>query len=573
MLTLGGLALATVAVAAYPLGLDNNPVMGPRRIALLALGLGAILFAQASPIRKWLGISSPLRQAPAAIGQGFQMEASAAPPRAMGPGLWLSLSLVSLAIMGLYAYLVTGGDPAALPTTTLYYDMLAEAFASGQANLKAVPDPRLADLSNPYDPAEHGQIPRCQQGQTSDCLLFDVTYYDGKYYLYWGPAPAALLAPLKLAGIGTVGDSTLAFVGAAFLFAFTAAFFVLAWRRFFRPLPSWLLIPPLVLAGLAYPVPWVLDGPRIYEAAILHGAAFLMAGLVAAFPILSGGRASPGRLVLVGILWGLAFATRSVLLFPIVACSAVLVWLVWRRREDSNLGSGGWLVARLAIPIVASVALIASYNFARFSNPLEFGWRYTLGAPAGQAEGTLAAFRLANIPVNLYNYAFAPASMIGEAPYLRPILAGRSIGPIAIPHPDFFYGELVTGLVFTTPFLLFAVSLLWTLSCSSIPGSRDITATEGLGFGQGTNLRPIVACILLGCLAGLIPLLSLYAVTARYLLDVSPLLIVLAGLGAWAAYAGATTRTSRALVGLAIVGTAVVSVVASILLAFNNWLR
>jgi len=572
MLTLGGLALATVAVAAYPLGLDNNPVMGPRRIALLALGLGAILFAEVSTIRKWLGIAPPLRQAPPAIGQGFQIESPAGPSRPMGLPLWLPLALMSLAIMAFYAYLVTGGDPADPPKTTLYYDMLAEAFASGQTNLKAVPDPRLADLSNPYDPAQHGHIPRCQQGQTSGCLLFDVTYYDGKYYLYWGPAPAALLAPLKLAGIGTVSDSTLAFTGALFLFAFTAAFFVLAWRRFFQPLPGWLLVPPLVLAGIAYPLPWVLDGPRIYEAAILHGAAFLMAGLVAAFPILSGGRASPGRLVLVGALWGLAFATRSVLLFPIVAFSAVLVWLVWRRPDFSNLGSGGWLVARLAIPIVASVTLIALYNFARFSNPLEFGWRYTLGAPAGQAEGTLAAFRLANVPVNLYNYAFAPASLIGEAPYLRPVLASRSIGPIAIPHPDFYYGELVTGLLFTTPFLLFAVSLLWGLSCSSIPGSKDITASEGLRFDQGSNLRPIVVCVLLGCLAGSFPLLSLYAVTARYLLDVSPLLIVLAGLGAWAAHAGATTRTSRALVGLAIVGTAVASAVASVLLALNNWL-
>jgi hypothetical protein len=33
------------------------------------------------------------------------------------------------------------------------------------------------------------------------------------------------------------------------------------------------------------------------------------------------------------------------------------------------------------------------------------------------------------------------------------------------------------------------------------------------------------------------------------------------------------TRTSRVLIGLAIVGTALASAVASVLLALNNWLR
>ena len=572
ILTLGGLAFAAVAVAAYPLGLDNNPDMGPRRIALLALGLGVTLLAQAGAIRKRLGIAAPSGQTPAVIREGPPRESSAAPPQPMGLRVWLPLSLMSLAIIVFYARLVTDGNLADPPATTLYYDMLADAFASGQTHLKAVPDPRLADLSNPYNSAELPHIPRCQQGQTSGCLLFDATYYDGKYYLYWGPAPAALLVPLKLAGIGTVSDSVLAFVGATSLFAFTTAFLVLAWRRFFRSLPAWLLLPPLLLAGLAYPLPWVLDGPRIYEAAILHGAAFLMAGLVVAFPILSGGAAKPARLLVVGLLWGLAFATRSVLLFPIGAFSAALAWRVWRRPGFSTVASGGRLVAMLAIPIGVSAALIAWYNFDRFSNPLEFGWRFVVGALAGQAEGTLTAFRLDNIPINLFHYAFAPASLIAEAPFLKPLLARPSIGPVTSPQPDLFYGELVTGLLYATPFLLFAAFLLWWLPCRSRTDSAEIKGKARWEAEGGSDLRAIIGFIWIGCLAGAIPLLSIYAVTARYLLDLSPMLIVLAGLGAWIAFAGAATRTSKALIGMAIVGTALASAVVSILLAFNNWL-
>jgi hypothetical protein len=483
----------------------------------------------------------------------------------------LPISLLSLAVIACHAWFVTAGNPAAPPATTLYYDMLAEAFAAGQTHLKAVPDPRLAALSDPYSSAEFPDIPRCPQGQTSGCILFDATYYDGKYYLYWGPAPAALFTPLKLAGVGTVSDAVFALVGASSLFVFTAAFLILAWRRFFQSLPGWLLVPPLLLAGVAYPLPWALDGPRIYEAAILHGAAFLMAGLVAAFPILAGSPARPGRLLLVGTLWGLAFATRATLLLPIAAFSVALVWLVWRRPSSSTPASGGRLAAMLAIPIGASAALIAWYNFDRFSNPLEFGFRFLVGALAGQAEGTLAAFRLGNIPINLYHYAFAPASLIAQAPFLRPSLARPSIGLIASPRPDLFYGELITGLIFSTPFLLFAVFLLWWLPCSTRPCSGELNTARGK-TGQDSPLRTIIGFFLLGSLAGAIPILSFFVVTARYLLDVSPMLIVLAGLGAWIAYAGAATRTARILVVIAILGTALASATASILLAFNNWL-
>jgi hypothetical protein len=319
-------------------------------------------------------------------------------------------------------------------------------------------------------------------------------------------------------------------------------------------------------------LPWVLDGPRIYEAAILHGAAFLMAGLVVAFPILSGGAAKPARLLVVGLLWGLAFATRSVLLFPIGAFSAALAWMVWRRPGFSTVASGGRLVAMLAIPIGVSAALIAWYNFDRFSNPLEFGWRFVVGALAGQAEGTLTAFRLDNIPINLFHYAFAPASLIAEAPFLKPLLARPSIGPVTSPQPDLFYGELVTGLLYATPFLLFAAFLLWWLPCRSRTDSAEIKGKARWEAEGGSDLRAIIGFIWIGCLAGAIPLLSIYAVTARYLLDLSPMLIVLAGLGAWIAFAGAATRTSKALIGMAIVGTALASAVVSILLAFNNWL-
>ncbi|HMK08777.1 MAG TPA: hypothetical protein VK449_07065, partial [Anaerolineales bacterium] len=561
--TLVGLVVAIVAVAAYPLGLDDNPGMGPRRIALLAVGTGIVLLAQARVLRYRSGWDPPSTRPPAPPGEGPTEDA--VPGRSVWArrGFWLLLSLMSLAILVSYVWLDGAGSPAHPPKTTFYYDMLADAFASGQTSLKAVPDPRLRALSNPYDAVARSHIPHCLQGRTSDCLLFDATYYDGKYYLYWGPAPAALLVPLKWAGVGPVGDNTLALVAAAFLFAGTAALLAQTWNRFFRHLPIALLVPPLILAGLAYPLPWVLDAPRIYEASVLFGAGFLMAGLVAAFPVLAGRSGSERRLLLAGVLWGLAFASRAVMLFPVAAFSTVVMLRLWKGALPTRVGLGGRQAERLAIPIVVSLCLIGLYNFVRFSSPFEFGWRFQLGEPAVQAEGPQAAFRPANIPVNLYNYVFAQVSLTREPPYLRPVSATRTIGRVTLPHPAFFYGELVTGLALATPFLLFIGFCLWWL-ISGPAESGGPPSEESPEQPRHADLRWLLVCLVLGACAAWIPILTFYAVTARYLLDASPLLLALAGIGSWIAYAAATTRVSRVVTASAIAVTTLLSAAASV---------
>ena len=60
------------------------------------------------------------------------------------------------------------------------YVDLGTAFLRGQLALLERPDPRLADLGDPYEFTQRKGIP----------YRWDASYYGGKYYLYWGPAPA-----------------------------------------------------------------------------------------------------------------------------------------------------------------------------------------------------------------------------------------------------------------------------------------------------------------------------------------------------------------------------------------------
>lgn len=577
-LTMAGLAAATVALAAYPLGLDNNPAMGPRRALLLLAGLAILLavhYGRVSALIRARGPGMDSRPAPEpgpqneALSEGRRNQVPH-PPRSM----WPALSLVLAAILFLYLWLVTAGQwTKPLPQTTFFYDMLADAFVSGQTFLKQAPDPRLAELANPYDPAARAGIPRCSQGMTSGCFLLDATYFGGKYYLYWGPAPAAILALLKLNGLGRLGDATIALIAVSAHFTLLTLCLTQLWFRYFPELPRWLLAPTFILAGLAYPLPWALDAPHIYEAAILLGDVFLVAGLALAIPVLTSHDRFPGRLALIGTLWSLSFGSRMVLALPITVLTGAIVWRLAGEGSIDSPPRATWkALAALALPLVVSATAIGLYNFARFSNPLESGWRFAL-AGDDQSAGLQGVFEWANIPTNAYNYLFAPASVSGQFPFLEPRLATRTLGPIPIPHSGLFHSEYVTGLIVTTPFLLFAAYLSWWWACIKIDCPK---APRRAAFPASdlSGLRGLIFVLFSASIAGFLPILAVYAVTARYLLDVLPFLTILSALGAWAAYASHTqTRAKRLVIGSAILATAGASTIISVLLALNNLSR
>src|SRR5688572_9679064 len=68
------------------------------------------------------------------------------------------------------------------------YGLLVRGYLKGQLHLDAVPDPRLKTLADPYDPA-----------QNAPYRLPDASYFNERYYLYFGPVPAVvLMAPYEL---------------------------------------------------------------------------------------------------------------------------------------------------------------------------------------------------------------------------------------------------------------------------------------------------------------------------------------------------------------------------------------
>jgi len=429
--------------------------------------------------------------------------------RAARTSSWLIVALTIL----VYGWLISAGRWTDWPPSKAYYDMLANGFAHGQLHLLEQPSQALLALDNPYDLEQREGVP----------YLWDVSLYGGRYYLYWGPVPALLLVPFKLAGAGPIHDGYLVLGFASGALVFAVLLMLDIWRRFYRHLAWWTPLPAVLACGLANPLPWLLTRPEIYEAAVAGGAFFLLGGLYWAFSGLRPERVIAWRLCLAGLFLGLAVGTRSSL-----ALAAAFLGLVILLAIGAGVGGSTRTKLRyagvFAIPLIMVAFSLGAYNYARFDNALELGHRYQLGRPK-ELSGAAATFSARYFVLNSYNYLLNPPNTLSVFPYVKP-----DTGRVALPFPGLtrppsYRVERVTGLVYSAPFVLFALMSLSALF-------RHPDSSNGVTGGRW-GLRIGILALVGACMLAALPLLVLRANTARHMADVVPMLIVLSAIGFW----------------------------------------
>jgi len=230
----------------------------------------------------------------------------------------------------------------------------------------------------------------------------------------------------------------------------------------------------------------------------------------------------------------------------------------------------------LWIPFLAGVGLLGVYNFARFGDFLETGFRYQMnpGSNLGLqlAEGRVFSFMY--LPPNLLYYLGAPIRWVSTFPFLRATYGSSAVlsgflGRFAIPSE---YGiESAAGLLFTAPTLLFvgyqAKECLIELLAPSADAPRDTASAEDLAG----HLAVITGTVLVAGVCCLVPTMLYAYLSTRFLLDGTPFLAVVATVGAWQMH----TRyrpwpIAGRLSNLLIVSTVVVALVVSLLLALSG---
>src|SRR5687768_12582189 len=116
-----------------------------------------------------------------------------APATASGVALrriWIAL--IVLATLAYYFWTATlscGGAPPIHGEETDHFNLLSRGFKKGHLYLDGEVPEALVNAANPYDPKLRENVR----------VLHDASYYRGKYYIYFGPAPVVtLLLPFSL---------------------------------------------------------------------------------------------------------------------------------------------------------------------------------------------------------------------------------------------------------------------------------------------------------------------------------------------------------------------------------------
>ena len=311
-----------------------------------------------------------------------------------------------------------------------YYGLLTEALVAGQVHLKLIPDPKLLRLADPYAGPQGTDRPH------------DMSFYRGKFYLYYGITPALvlmvpwhLLTGSYLTEVAT--SATLCFAG--FLLA---ALWLLRVRRHNFPTVhvGWILLCLAVL-GLGSPVYFLGNNPTFYAVPIA-GAFFclMLAGVLV-------DRSARTALTDSAMIWlaaaslalGLAVGSRPnyVLGLPLLLLPALRLWKNLPPTRRWSPAALPFAVAAI-VPAALVGAGLACYNYLRFGHPAEFGIQYSL-ASASVREIKLIGFEY--YPKNLRLYLLHTADFIRYFPFFhagdRPfgILPHLSLAGVAILFP------------------------------------------------------------------------------------------------------------------------------------------
>ncbi len=374
-----------------------------------------------------------------------------------------------------------------------YYNLLIDGWLDGQLSMKVDVPAELLAVKDPYDP----------QQRPPGLALHDATLYKGKYYLYFGAAPmVVLMLPFRVVtGVDLpLPVAELMFVYGAFLAA--AGLWLRVRQRYFPETGTAVSGLALLVLGIASLGPVLLRRPHMWELPIGAGYCFSMLALWAVFEALHAERSRRRWYATAGLCLGLAIASRPTYLVSTPLMLVPLLWWWSQRRQVP------WREAVAGVvPLAVVGALMALHNYLRFENPLQFGQAYQLSL---DYESKMAHFGLGYVGFNGWRYFFSAAQWLEYFPFIQPA--------VLPPKPTGFGGhDDVFGVLTNLP-------VAWLALAAPLALWRRDAAERG----------PLLAwlgavSLLFFAMAGM--MLCFFGSLARYQLDFTPTLMLLASVG------------------------------------------
>lgn len=328
-----------------------------------------------------------------------------------------------------------GGDNAQ------QYAELAKSMAEGKLYLDEEPPEWLKSMDDPYDKGARDEL----QKETGEPYLFDVAYYDGHYYVYFGVVPVLLFyLPFYLA-TGANFPTAIGVLIAAIAFILGCSALLDRFARYhFKQVSLGLYLLLQILMVSCCGILYLVKFPTFYSLPIMCGLAFSVWGLY----FWMCGRASSrpcGWYVAGSLCMALVAGCRpqllvlSLLAFP-------LFWRAYITERRLFTKRGAREFACLIAPYVVVAAGIMMYNRARFGSFTDFGANYNLTVN----DMTKRGMNIGRLAPALFTYFLQPPCMTGVFPFIQ-----------AAPFDTTYLGQTIKEVTFGGIFA--CLPALWLL--------------------------------------------------------------------------------------------------------------
>lgn len=262
------------------------------------------------------------------------------------------------------------------------YELLAESFLEGKLYIEYGDEEELLRLNNPYD--------RNERNETGIRGHWDHSYYNGRYYMYFGVIPVILLfLPFRLLTGTALTTYHATQIFAAFFIIGMFSLFRLLRKRFFRSMPYGLyllLSAALSIASISYSI----SEPALYCTAITAAICLEIWSIYffcKAVWDLKEENEQLGHAVIGALLGALTFGCRpSVGLANLIVLPCLYRFLKQRKLTPQLFRK----LVLAASPYFFVAVVLMAYNYARFENPFEFGQSFQLTVRDQRTLGSLS---------------------------------------------------------------------------------------------------------------------------------------------------------------------------------------
>ena len=323
---------------------------------------------------------------------------------------------------------------------TPYMGQAVDMVLDGKVYLEQKPSEELMNLSNPYDNT-------LRNAENVDAV-WDMAYYNGKYYVYFGILPVlTVMAPYKFITGEYMELNTVVFIFAALAIIFIMKSIMLIFRRWFKNVPFKFLILFFVAVISGGLIMWICRRPITYEVAIISGYYLVIQGIFFILKTIEKEKVNYIYMCLSCLSLALAVACRPNLLIASLLIVPVLLKIFINNVKNKKNVLKNILVVAIPYGIVGISLMI--YNYVRFDSIFEFGAQYQITINDMRNLGN----RIMAIPVGLISYLFKIPTIISQFPFAQ-------ISYDTITFYGYYWSSAMAGGIFILSPICFALFLV-----------------------------------------------------------------------------------------------------------------